>query len=251
VIAGTSTAGELKTDDRVGSGAPDADGIGDVAAGFSLVAGVSGLVFLLLFLGPLFGFALGPSPASGPADVAAYYARHGSTLQSIQFLRALATVFFLVFLAGLWGALRRVEGRSGAAATGVVAAGVVMAAIGLVLFAARQSIALNAAQLQDPAVVQAIRDFANALEAFTSVPAAVLVVLASWILLGGRGAGRRIGQAGFPVAALLLLGPASTVSGALRPFGPAGFLASNLWLAALALLLSARAVRHRAAARPS
>jgi hypothetical protein len=73
---------------------------------FSAVAGISGLVFVLLLVGPLFGFGLGPSPTSGPRDVAAYYAQHAGVLQSIQVLRALSTVCFLVFLAGVWDVLR-------------------------------------------------------------------------------------------------------------------------------------------------
>src|SRR5918911_1746262 len=81
-----------------------------------LVAGISGLAFVLLWVGPLFAFSLGPSPSTGPRDVAAYYAQHESVLLRIQYLRALATVFMLVVLAGLWDLLRRGEARATAPA---------------------------------------------------------------------------------------------------------------------------------------
>jgi hypothetical protein len=75
---------------------------------------------------------------------------------------------------------------------------VTVAGIDVVLYTARQSIALNAAQIQGPAVVQTIRDFSNALETFSSMPLAVLVVLTSWGLVGIHGVGRWIGWVGGP-----------------------------------------------------
>ena len=216
-----------------------------------LVAGISGLAFVLLWVGPLFAFSLGPSPSTGPRDVAAYYAQHESVLLRIQYLRALATVFMLVFLAGLGDLLRQVDARASAPATGVVAAGATAAALGLVLYAARSSIALNAAQLQDPAVVQTIRDLTNALDAFSSLPVAALVGLTSWTLLATRGAARRIGQAGIVVAALLLVLSSATAGiMSLRPLGAAGFLLSALWLAALSLLLFVHGVAGKPIAGP-
>lgn len=117
------------------------------------------------------------------------------------------------------------------------------------LYAARQAIALNATQLQDPAVVQTIRDFSNAIDVFTLFSVAVLVALTSWILLGSRGGSRRIGQVGILVVGPLLLGTLGAISGPLRPLGLIGFLVSNLWLAAVAILLCVRGlqtVRHAA-----
>jgi hypothetical protein len=104
--------------------------------------------------------------------VAGYYAQNAGVLQTIQVLRASSTLFFLVFLAGLSELFYR-QSRFSALAAGVIAAGVTDAGIDVVLYAARQAIALNAAQIQDPAVVQTIRDFSNALETFSSMPLAV------------------------------------------------------------------------------
>ena len=120
----------------------------------------------------------------------------------------------------------------------MIAAGVTVAGIDVVLYAARQAIALNAAQIQDPAVVQTIRDFSNALETFSSMPLAVLVVLTSLGLLGIHGVGRWIGWAGAPVALLLLLGGVSATSAFLKPIGVVAFLFASIWLAVLAIWLS-------------
>ena len=120
----------------------------------------------------------------------------------------------------------------------MIAAGVTVAGIDLVLYAARHAIALNAAQILDPAVVQTIRDFSNALETFSSMPLAVLVVLTSWGLLGIRGAGRWIGWAGVPMALLLLLSGVSATTAFLMPIGVIAFLSASIWLTVLAVWLS-------------
>jgi hypothetical protein len=206
---------------------------------FALAAGASGIAFVVLLVGPLFAFGLGPSPTAGPDAVARYYAEHAGVLQSIQVLRASSTLFFMVFLAGLANVLYRLT-RSAAQATAVVAAGVTVAGINLVLYSARQAIALNAAQLQDPAVVQTIRDFSNALESFSGMPLAVLVACTSWGLSGNRGAGRWIGRAGLPVAVLLVLEGASAISALLKPLGATGLLLFSMWLAVLAIWLCVR-----------
>ena len=203
----------------------------------SLIAGLSGIIFVVLLVGPLFAFGLGPSPTSGAVDVASYYAQHAGVLQTIQMVRASSTLFFLVFLAGLSERIQRQARFSGLAA-GVIAAGVTVAGIDVVLYAARQAIALNAAQIQDPAVVQTIRDFSNALETFSSMPLAVLVVLTSLGLVAMREPGRWIGWAGGPVALLLLLGGVSATSAFLKPIGVVAFLFASVWLAALAIWMS-------------
>ena len=203
----------------------------------SLIAGLSGIIFVVLLVGPLFAFGLGPSPTSGPGDVAGYYAQYAGVLQTIQVLRASSTLFFLVFLAGLSELIRR-QARFTALSAGVIAAGVTVAGIDVVLYAARQAIALNAAQIQDPAVVQTIRDFSNALETFSSMPLAVLVVLTSLGLVAMRGPGRWIGWAGGPVALLLLLAGVSATSAFLKPIGVVAFLFASIWLAVLAIWLS-------------
>src|SRR5438270_11052132 len=89
----------------------------------SLIAGLSGIIFVVLLVGPLFAFGLGPSPTSGPGDVASYYAHHAGVLQTIQVLRASSTLFFLVFLAGLSELIHR-QARFTALSAGVIAAGV-------------------------------------------------------------------------------------------------------------------------------
>src|SRR5438094_6293045 len=183
----------------------------DRTSRLSLIAGLSGIISVVLLVGPLFVFGLGPSPTSGPGDVAGYYAQNAGVLQTIQVLRASSTLFFLVFLAGLSELVHR-QSRLSALAAGVIAAGVTVAGIDVVLYAARQAIALNAAQIQDPAVVQTIRDFSNALETFSSIPLAVLVVLTSLGLVAMRGPVRWIGWAGGPVALVRVLGGLGAMS---------------------------------------
>ena len=207
------------------------------ASRLSIIAGLSGIISVVLLVGPLFVFGLGPSPTSGPGEVAGYYAQKAGVLQTIHVLRASSTLFFLVFLAGLSELVHR-QSRFSALAAGVIAAGVTVAGIDVVLYAARQAIALNAAQIQDPAVVQTIRDFSNALETFSSMPLAVLVVLTSLGLVAMRGPGRWIGWAGGPVVLLLLLAGVSATSAFLKPIGVIAFLFASIWLAVLAVWLS-------------
>jgi hypothetical protein len=171
--------------------------------------------------------------------VARYYAEHAEVLQNIQALRAASTLFFLVFLAGL-SELVYHHARSMALSAGVLAAGVTVAAINVVLCAARQAIALNAVQIQDPSVVQTIRDFSNALETLSSMPLAVLVVLTIWGLLHSQGARLWIGWAGLPVAVLLVLAGISPMIAFLQPLGVIAFLLASLWLLALAIWLCLR-----------
>lgn len=211
----------------------------------SLAYGIAGLVFVLLFASPL--AFLPASPTTGPADVVAYYEHNQRALEVIQIVRALSVPPFLLFLAGLALMLREVEGTPAARTAGVVASGAVLIALALAILAARWSIALDAAKLGSPPAVQTVRDLADALQSFSLFPAASLIGLASWVLVGSRGATRAIGIAGVIFTAILLVGAVASA------FGAQGFAVTLLdpfWFIAVAVTMTIRAARGEEMARP-
>ncbi len=117
----------------------------------NLVAGISGIAFVVLYAGPL--ALLPPSPTTGPADVAAYYEHNQRVLELVQVLRALAIPAFFLFLAGLVSILRRLEGATGSLTIAAAASGGALMAIASVSVAMRWSITLDAAKLASPLAV--------------------------------------------------------------------------------------------------
>jgi hypothetical protein len=214
---------------------------------WGLVAGFGGIAFVFLFLQPLFSAT--PSPLSGPPSTAPVFVQHQDLPHLIQSLRAFGAVGFLVLLVGLQAMLRRVEGGAGMLTTTVVVAGVMAVATGVVTHVARQAIQEHATAIQDPAVVQTIQDLADAAETFTSVLLAELVGLASWVLLGSRGATHWIGWAGLFGAPLLLVGAVSLITGPL-PFPAVELLGYTLWFGALTITMVVRAARREELIRP-
>jgi hypothetical protein len=210
-----------------------------------LVYGIAGLVFVLLFASPL--AFLPASPTTGPADVVAYYERNQRALEVIQIVRALSVPAFLLFLSGLAFMLRKVEGTPAPLTAGVVASGAVLIALALAILAARWSIALDATKLGSPPAVQAVRDLADALQSFSLFPAASLIGLASWVLVGSLGATRVIGIAGVVFTAILLVGAVASA------FGAQGFaltLLDPFWFVAIAVTMTIRAGRGEELAQP-
>lgn len=210
-----------------------------------LVYGIAGLVFVVLFASPL--AFLPASPVSGPADVVAYYERNQRALEVIQIVRALSVPAFLLFLSGIALMLRKVEGTPAPLTAGVVASGGVLIALALGVLAARWSIALDAAKLGSAPAVQTVRDLADSLQSFSLFPAASLIGLASWVLIGSLGATRIIGIAGVVFTAILLMGAV------VAAFGGPGFAVTLLdpfWFIAVAVTMTVRAIRGEELAQP-
>ncbi len=210
-----------------------------------LVYGIAGLVFVVLFAGPL--AFLPASPTTGPADVVAYYEHNQRALEVIQIVRALSVPAFLLFLSGLALMLRKVEGAPAPLTTGAVASGAVLITLALAILAARWSIALDAAKLGSPPAVQTVRDLADSLQSFSLFPAASLIGLASWVLMSSRGATRVIGIAGVVFTAILLVGAVAAA------FGAQGFAVTLLdpfWFIAVAVTMTIRAIRGDELAQP-
>ena len=197
---------------------------------FGVVAGIAGLLFVVLYAAPL--ALLPPSPTTGPADIAEYYVRNQPTLQLIQILRGLSVPLFFVFLSGLVSMLGGIEGDASRFTDGAAAAGAAFISVALAVLAARWSISSNAAQLASPPVVQAVRDLADAAQTFTVLPAAAFIGLASWVLCRATGALRGIGIAGVVFALLLLAG---LVAGAFGLPGAAVTFLTPLWYVAVGL----------------
>ena len=162
-----------------------------------------------------------------------------------QSLRVLAALVFFVFLAGLWTMLRQAEAGSGERAAAVLAAGVAIPLLTLVVSTARLTLIMHAGQIQDAAVVQLVRDFAQALETATFYPLAVVVGLGSWTLAGTRGVTRWIGLAGAAVAILVVGGLVGSLAwpalAGLAMVGLPGFLA---WMLAVSIVMTIHAARQ-------
>ena len=211
---------------------------------WALVSGMSGIMFVILLVAA-FSFAGPRLPATASAQaVVAYYVQNQGLLQVVQSLRVLAALVFFVFLAGLWTLLKQAEAGSGERAAAVLAAGVAIPIIILVVSAARLTLTMHAGQMQDAAVVQLVRDFAQLLETVAFYPFTVVVGLGSWVLTGTRGVTHWIGLAGVPLALLVLVGVVSSLAGmALAGLAMIGLLGSLAWVLAVSIVMTLRAAQ--------
>jgi uncharacterized membrane protein len=118
----------------------------------------------------------------------------------------------------------------------VTLAGVTVAAMGLMMNAVAISIGLNAARIEDGAVIQLFNDVSGATEILMSLPLSAIVAFTSWALLKDHGAMRWIGLAGLLVAALLVIRSLVLVGGPRLPFPPL----YPLWFEVLAVGVAIR-----------
>ncbi len=199
------------------------------------LAPAGALVFLLtVVLGAL---AIGESsPASdGPArDIASYFADHRGGHLANTFLVVLGGfVFYPWFLAGLWRALRRVEGDDGICAPVALVGGIALLGPLFVQAAAWGAAALQAGESRDPAVAAALFDLGNMAFILFPLPAALLVAATSLARGGGEFLPGWMAGTGLPVALVMVV---ATWFG----LAPVSFALFGLWLAVVAVFLIRR-----------
>lgn len=176
-------------------------------------------------------------PLGAPvAEQAAWYAEHGTILAVGNYLLALpAPFFFLLFVGGLFVALRRAGGEALAVAT--AAAGTAMAMLwplGCMLTNLGTTIAQNGG---DAATVWALDGLAPLSLALSALPRAVLLGASSVVLLGGRLVPRWIGWSGLALGLISLLASGLLVASALFPALMLAQLLFVVWVAALSVTL--------------
>ncbi|MDQ3571438.1 MAG: hypothetical protein M3383_01095 [Actinomycetota bacterium] len=201
-------------------------------------APLGALAFLLsLVLGALAVGATTPEADAPAEEIAAYFADHQGGHLANTFLAALGSlVFYPWFLAGLWRAIRRVEGDDGLCAPTALIGGIALLVPLVIQLAGWGAAALQAGDERDPAVAAALFDLGSTGFLVVPLPAAVLVAATTLASRRGSLLPAWLSRAGIPLAAVIVIG---TFLG-LAPFMFALFA---LWLVALAVVLLRRS-RH-------
>ncbi len=168
------------------------------------------------------------------------------TVNIANYLLLLPVPFFLFFLGGLFGVLRRAEGGSGALAVSALVAGVAMAMtwpFGILIAGLTSSIVADGGDLATAWSLDGMAPLSLALSAF---PRMVLLTATSLLLLHSRLAPRWLGWVGLVLALVSLIGTGMLLVGDLFPILALGTLIFELWVLALSvsLLRSEQTARH-------
>ncbi len=159
------------------------------------------------------------------------------TVHIANYLLLLPVPFFLLFLGGLFGVLRRAEGNSGALSVSVLGAGIAMAMswpFGILIAGISSSIVADGGDLATAWALDGMAPFSLALSAF---PRTLLLVATSLLLLDRRLAPRWISWLGLVLALVSLLGTGMLLLGYLFPILALGTLFFELWVLALSISL--------------
>jgi hypothetical protein len=202
----------------------------------------SGILFVVVqiatiaFTAVFFATTHPPIDAS-PTEAARGFARAETMVAVGTYLYVLQVPFLLLFLGGLFGVLRRVEGGSGALAISVLGAGVAMVVIAS-MGALVSAITPTIGQLGgDGATVKAIDGMTPLALALSAFPRAVLLGATSVVLLEGRIVPRWICWTGLALAVISLASTGTLLTPALFPYLALGTLLFVLWIAALTVAL--------------
>ncbi len=168
------------------------------------------------------------------------------TVSIANYLLLLPVPFFLLFLGGLCGVLRRAEGGSGTLSVSVLASGIAVAVtwpFGILIAGISSSIVADGGDLATAWALDGMAPFSLALSAF---PRTVLLVATSLLLLGSGLTPRWIGWVGLVLALVSFIGTAMLLVGDLFPVLALGTLLFELWVLVLsvALVRSERTARH-------
>jgi hypothetical protein len=175
------------------------------------------------------------------AEQVASIAQHGTAQVLGNYLLALPVPFFLLFLGGLYGILRRAD-PGGGLAMAAAGSGVAMALIwpfGLMLTNISVAIARDGGDVATAWALDAVAPFSRAL---SGLPCAVLLLATALLLPRTGRAPRWLARTGHGLAAISLIGSGTLVVGGLFPIMSLGTLLFEIWICALsiALLRSAR-----------
>ena len=203
---------------------------------------VSGILFVVVQVATIaftaFFFATTHPPMdASPAEAARGFAQPATMVAVGTYLYVLQVPFLLLFLGGLFGVLRRVEGGSGVLAVSVLGAGVAMVVIAS-MGALVSAITPTIGQLGgDGATVKAIDGMTPLALALSAFPRAVLLGATSVVLLEGRVGPRWIGWMGLVLGLVSLISTGTLLTPALFPFLAIGTLLFVVWLLALIFAL--------------
>jgi hypothetical protein len=187
------------------------------------LAPLAGVVFGVVFVVALLTLGDTPDTDASGAEVISHYDDSGEVLLGVLAL-LLCGVLFL-FFAGVLRARLRANGPEWLAS--VAFGGAVTYAVGLGVFAMSQFALLDASDLEQPEVAQALNILDNDNFAPTVIGLAVVLLATAWHVLASRS---------LPV----WVGWVSLVLGVLAVAGPLGFFAFlgfPLWVAAVAVVL--------------
>ncbi len=153
------------------------------------------------------------------------------------YLLLLPMPFFLLFLGGLFGVLRRAEGGSGSLAVSALCAGIAMAMtwpMGILMAGLSSDIVAGGGDVATAWSLDGMAPLSLALSAF---PRTVLLVATSLLLLGSRLAPRWMGWLGLALAVASLIGTAMLLVPDMFPILALGTLIFELWILALSVSL--------------
>ncbi len=216
---------------------------GIVFALLQIVAIVFATVFLLSKLPPV------GSPLTEWAE--ALVRIPTMTVSLANYLLLLPMPFFLLFLGGLFGVLRRAEGGTGVLTVAALAAGIAVAVtwpFGILIAGLSSSILADGGDVATAWSLDGMAPFSLALSAF---PRTVLLVATSLLLLDSRLVPRWIGWVGLALALVSLLGTGMLLVGDLFPVLALGTLIFELWVLALSVALVRSERTASVGARPA
>lgn len=174
-----------------------------------------------------------PSSNAPAEEIARYFAEHQGAMLFNSVLVVLgAFALFPLFLAGLWGAIRRAGGEGGVWAVVVLVAGVAMLGPLLVQAVGWGAAALHAGEQRDPWVAAALMDLGDMGFLLFPIPAGLLVAATSAAAPPGVLFPRWLVVGGTALAVVLILGPVLATG-----LAPVYFVLFGLWLVAVATTL--------------
>ena len=206
------------------------------------VALVSGIVFVAVQIVTIafnvaFFLTTHPPMDASPQEAARGSAEQATMVSIGTYLHVLQAPFWLLFLGGLFGALRRAEGGSGALSVSALGAGVAMVVVGS-MGALISALTPTIAQLGgDAARVKAMDGMTPLALALSAFQRTVLLGATSVVLLEGRIASTWIGWTGLALGLISLVSTGTLVTPALLPMLALGTLLFVFWVAALTVAL--------------
>ena len=174
------------------------------------LAGISGVVFVVLSVAILATAPPPPTLTSSAAEIVTYYADHQGGFLLGNYLGALALVPAFVVLVYLAVTIRDAEAGRGSLWVLAITTSATALGVTIVLFALLQAAAV-VAPAGPPSTAKAVSDVANVTFGFFFVPMGAAVGAIAWGFLATRTMPVWIGWSGIVVALLQLVGSLGTV----------------------------------------